>query len=666
LPSNPATVTVGDGSWWDVYRRFPGEFCTGAPGTTSMTDLKAGWNPNFWLSARVDTAEANLYAFQGRVVQGGPADNQDYMSTYHESDAKYNLLGINHFICFVRCSICSLNDILCNGTVPLSSIPGGYLPAGTPSTSREQTKIIPDGLLTPGAHVEYFFRDQKDLATPDYVNFAMMPDTNVVFPNDGGNSVDGHRWQEFSILPDRWKDPQYVHPVFQRNGRGPACLLVVDNNDRRGNERVFVSIADTTGATEAIKYGAHNGWHSSGNINPGDGIGTINDPQYRVAVHGGSPGTTWDMFQVKASESLTTGGNFGSRLANRAGQAAITDKSSRTGPTPDMLNAYYTLMLFLSGDLNAGVLGPFKDRASDDVALIKSWLLAGSTSVQNRGIWAVGDGFVESSFFELEGALPPNGGGQLDLLSTYFGTGLFDPNYIIASGNSEDVTALRLRPEWLQKPPAAVEIYGMRSLCLWTNDILELAGIGLNLGSVAAEYDGQVTPGGNFLQTASIFKDWAPTSQWKALVDGWDIEHLTSRRDVNTVGRSAYYFRIFSKVWSKIWNVVGTPVIPLDVPSFDDGGLVNFVNLKNNPLRRGAAEVDFGLAKADRVEVKVYDVGGRLVRTLVDRFFEAGPHKLVWDGVDNGGRQVPRGVYFTQVKYQNARFALSKKLIVLK
>ncbi|MGH8897361.1 MAG: FlgD immunoglobulin-like domain containing protein, partial [Egibacteraceae bacterium] len=70
-------------------------------------------------------------------------------------------------------------------------------------------------------------------------------------------------------------------------------------------------------------------------------------------------------------------------------------------------------------------------------------------------------------------------------------------------------------------------------------------------------------------------------------------------------------------------------------------------------------------AKADRVQVKIFDVSGRLVRTLADRMFEAGEHSLRWDGSDNDGRPVARGVYFTQVKYKNSAFSAAKKITVL-
>jgi len=80
----------------------------------------------------------------------------------------------------------------------------------------------------------------------------------------------------------------------------------------------------------------------------------------------------------------------------------------------------------------------------------------------------------------------------------------------------------------------------------------------------------------------------------------------------------------------------------------------------------GSAIVRFGLAKADRVEVKVYDVTGRLVRTLANRNFQAGPQSLVWDGSNDQGHVVSRGVYFTQVKYANSGFVDARKVTVLR
>jgi flagellar hook assembly protein FlgD len=44
--------------------------------------------------------------------------------------------------------------------------------------------------------------------------------------------------------------------------------------------------------------------------------------------------------------------------------------------------------------------------------------------------------------------------------------------------------------------------------------------------------------------------------------------------------------------------------------------------------------------------IRVYDVAGRLVRTLINGNAAAGPHELTWDASDDRGRRVGAGVYF--------------------
>jgi len=46
------------------------------------------------------------------------------------------------------------------------------------------------------------------------------------------------------------------------------------------------------------------------------------------------------------------------------------------------------------------------------------------------------------------------------------------------------------------------------------------------------------------------------------------------------------------------------------------------------------------------VQIAVYDVAGRLVRTLASGVEAAGPHSVEWDGRDAQGTRMQRGVYF--------------------
>lgn len=46
-----------------------------------------------------------------------------------------------------------------------------------------------------------------------------------------------------------------------------------------------------------------------------------------------------------------------------------------------------------------------------------------------------------------------------------------------------------------------------------------------------------------------------------------------------------------------------------------------------------------------RVSLRVPDVLGRLVKTLVDRHESSGPCRIVWNGKDEPGRRIPSGMY---------------------
>ena len=60
----------------------------------------------------------------------------------------------------------------------------------------------------------------------------------------------------------------------------------------------------------------------------------------------------------------------------------------------------------------------------------------------------------------------------------------------------------------------------------------------------------------------------------------------------------------------------------------------------------GAVNFSFTMATEGKVLIGVYDLAGRLVRTLINGNASAGPHELTWDASDDRGRRVGAGVYF--------------------
>jgi flagellar hook assembly protein FlgD len=64
------------------------------------------------------------------------------------------------------------------------------------------------------------------------------------------------------------------------------------------------------------------------------------------------------------------------------------------------------------------------------------------------------------------------------------------------------------------------------------------------------------------------------------------------------------------------------------------------------------------------VTLKVYDITGRLVRTLVDANKESGNHMAVWDGRDDRGEKITNGVYFYRLNTNG--FTVGRNLILIK
>lgn len=67
-----------------------------------------------------------------------------------------------------------------------------------------------------------------------------------------------------------------------------------------------------------------------------------------------------------------------------------------------------------------------------------------------------------------------------------------------------------------------------------------------------------------------------------------------------------------------------------------------------NPVR-GSALLSVSLPTADRVQIDIYDVGGRRLRTLVDATYTAGVHDIEWDGRDDAGSLAGAGVYLVRM-----------------
>ena len=74
--------------------------------------------------------------------------------------------------------------------------------------------------------------------------------------------------------------------------------------------------------------------------------------------------------------------------------------------------------------------------------------------------------------------------------------------------------------------------------------------------------------------------------------------------------------------------------------------------------------IRFSLARGGDTALRVFDVRGRHVRTLVAGNLEAGDHAVQWNGRDDGGATVASGIYFYRLK--SGEFEGLQRMVLLK
>lgn len=74
--------------------------------------------------------------------------------------------------------------------------------------------------------------------------------------------------------------------------------------------------------------------------------------------------------------------------------------------------------------------------------------------------------------------------------------------------------------------------------------------------------------------------------------------------------------------------------------------------------------INFSLKKTGKVTLKIYNLQGKLVRTLVDEKKFTGTYSMLWDGTDQQGMKATAGIYIYTLRV--SRFEQSKKLVFVK
>ena len=108
---------------------------------------------------------------------------------------------------------------------------------------------------------------------------------------------------------------------------------------------------------------------------------------------------------------------------------------------------------------------------------------------------------------------------------------------------------------------------------------------------------------------------------------------------------------------------IGTAVV------LSEGAMPTIVSLSQNypnPFNPSTT-IEYNVEESGHLTLNVYDVMGRLVKTLVNNHREAGHisgYQVKWDGLDNAGQQVSAGIYIYSLQTQGV--TQTEKMVLMK
>jgi hypothetical protein len=111
-------------------------------------------------------------------------------------------------------------------------------------------------------------------------------------------------------------------------------------------------------------------------------------------------------------------------------------------------------------------------------------------------------------------------------------------------------------------------------------------------------------------------------------------------------------------------RVVRIAAVPSDSGLPDDGVPARLLLGANapNPFN-GSTRIPFEIPRAGRVTISVHDIGGALVKVLLDGAAPQGPGEAAWDGTDSGGRRAGSGVYLCRLRFEEREETLRMMLV---
>ncbi len=310
--------------------------------------------------------------------------------------------------------------------------------------------------------------------------------------------------------------------------------------------------------------------------------------------------------------------------------------------------AGYEIIIWDSGDLPAYTINsPGGDQICEDTSLLDSWL---DQSGHDVGLWVMGNGIASDLHQMGFPFLAQTLGAQRERPNLYYDdlTGILVPRVL---ATHPDLERYGQTPSfWVTAGCPSIDNLDLVSPIGALTEVSHEWEVDPGYGAVAGiinrdpDGDGSETNAMGFFSVAAL----NPFGYEIVQDDGFGVPH------------GLLYTRAMAQdIMSRLLNYERCWPIAADTPPAATGLTGIFPN-PFNPV----TTIRFGLAEPGQVDLRIYDLSGRRVRTLVDGRLEAGAHELEWQGRDDAGHALASGVYFLRFKAGETND--TDKLILLK
>ncbi len=285
---------------------------------------------------------------------------------------------------------------------------------------------------------------------------------------------------------------------------------------------------------------------------------------------------------------------------------------------------WYSDMLYTSGDLTAFTIanGDYNKDPGDDADLLTLWLLSGG-----RDLYASGDGFAAD--------LAQSGSNTAALLGDQFGLSVVASDLRPLIGSQTTPVVLTESSNPVFATTSSWVAYG-GCVAINTFDAVVPQSSALRL----AQFADPGGSGGAYNYSAATLN--ITDSGSRVITMPYDFSYVWYDPDApsNATGRVNMLNDILS-----YFGVAGNPI---DISGVVPGAAFSVSNFPNpfNP----STSIEYTMPKRGHLSLKVFNVRGELVRTLINGVRDQGSDRVVWDGTNDAGRQVSSGVYFYEAR----------------